>query len=293
MSKPKGTKNIRPFDQRDVISTNSVSAIASFAVGGSPLERFERICLHQQNYLAWLEDRHNQLDRLLQAKSKKGKRLRRPKDKTFRKYRWHSARMVLLDTINAFENFFKETVIGLATVLKDYVPLERIEGTVDAKYLWSVVSPNAACLIFEHQLFHNLESVDKATGMLVTGRRYNPNSQKPSAQVKCLKAIFQVRHTLSHNYGSVTQTDASKFGISGYRVCPDTVIDPSVDRMDVAITRFLKAEAASFTAWLRDETIKFLASIDQDQIRASDAVKLRALLGGTRVNWDKVPAFKK
>ncbi|CAA9447803.1 MAG: hypothetical protein AVDCRST_MAG58-602 [uncultured Rubrobacteraceae bacterium] len=145
-----------------------------------------------------------------------GGRKKGPKDAVYRKYRWYAEHLTLLEAINSFEVFYKQTLIALASALREFVPPGNIKGAIDGRVLWSTTGEvNIAALLFEHQLFHDLDNVDKATQMLINARRYNVNNPKSplNETVKAIQAIFQVRHTLSHNGGLVTGSDSTKLKV--------------------------------------------------------------------------------
>lgn len=175
-----------------------------------------------------------------------------------------------MEAINNFEVFYKQTLIDLASTLKELIPPGNIKGQVDGKVLWSITGEvSAASLLFEHQLFHDLESVDKATQMLINARRYNVNAPKPllKERLKAIQAIFQVRHTLSHNGGLVTGSDGTKLKVFGYDAPVTEVIDPTKNRLGETILAVLKAEATDFTEWLRKSTIKYLQEAAQRNLQ--------------------------
>jgi hypothetical protein len=114
--------------------------------------------------------------------------------------------------------------------------------------------------LFKHQLFHDLDNVDKATQMLMNARRYNVNNPKSPLKetVKAIQAIFQIRHTLSHNGGPVPGSDSTKLKVYGYDVPIYEVIDPTKEHLGKSILVLLKDEATAFTDWLRKSTIEYL-----------------------------------
>jgi len=138
--------------------------------------------------------------------------------------------------------------------------------------------------MFEQSLFHDLEVIDKCTQMLVESRRYNQNSPKANLadRVRALRAIFQIRHTLSHNNGLVTEGDAAKFKRLKFGIAAGEIIDPAKNFLGHSVFRELGAEAEDFTAWLASGTAAFLQRCIQDQGLAVSATKrqdLESLLG--------------
>lgn len=257
MARTIGARNITTMDTRTNIASSPNAQIKHLASssGETTLEYFHSILRHQSNYSTWIKSRH---DELLKAKQKG------PKDATFRKYKWYSEYLTLLESINAFEVFYKRTIVNLATALRIYVPADRVKGNIDTRILWSAPPGTPASdLIFESRLFHDLDSVDQSTESLVQSKRYNKNSPKPAikSRVRCLQAIFQVRHTLSHNHGLITASDAGKLKLLGYNSAVGEVIDPTKDDLGDAIRKILKLESDDFTTWILSETADYLEKI--------------------------------
>lgn len=266
MTRPRGSRNIQPFGSRTVIATTATQEIQYLVrqVNHVPREQFKALLSHQRGFLNWIDTRHQQL---LAAKRQLDPCGRGPKDAVYRKYRWYAEQQSLLEVINAFEAFYKNTLINLGDAIQSYVPPDKIKGDVDAKTIWAIPNPgSAAALIFEHQLFHNLRTVDDATNMLVGARRYCPDNTRGAfyARVKSLQAVFQIRHTLSHNQGHVTQSDAAKFAALGYSVAHGEVLDPSNDHLGAVVGDLLLQEASEFTDWILDKAAEFLTQRTRD-----------------------------
>jgi len=267
MSRTKGAKNLTPFDARAEISTSPNADIKHLASSANQtvLEYFHDLLRHQSNYSRWIQTRHDELkaakDELARLKSLGATG---PKYATYRKYKWYSEYLVLLEAINAYEVFYKRSIIRLADAVRDYVPPDRLKGSIDARILWSAPpSTPTTELIFESQLYHDLDNVDKATDALIQAKRYNKNSPPAALKstVRSLQAIFQIRHTLSHNHGLVTTSDAGKLKLLGYKAKPGEVLDPSKDDLGLAVNRALKLEAEAFTAWLLQATAAYLKTL--------------------------------
>lgn len=293
MSRPAGSKNIQQFQERTVVGTTSSTAVKHLAnsATASPLEELSSLLKHQQNFLTWIDSRH---DQLMAAKRDAGQN--GPKDAVYSKYRWYSEQQLLLEAINAFEVFFKRTFIALAEPLRRYVPPEKIKGAVDAKTLWaSGRQRSLVALIFEHQLFHDLEQIDNNANMLIGQRRYKPNDAKSPLRkrVRALQCIFQIRHTLSHNQGYVTTSDAAKFKSIGWAVKASEVIDPTKDHLGTVIRDLIKLEAREFTDWLLGATAKMLADYSDERnellpLRLRDRIEsaVGKHAGITALEWD-------
>ncbi len=190
--------------------------------------------------------------------------------------------------------FFEKTLVRLGMLLGDYVPPDAFKDIkIDAPLVWSTAGQiSASALMFEQSLFHDLEAIDKCLQMLVEARRYNQHSPKPglAKRVKAIRAIFQIRHTLSHNSGLVTDGDAAKFKRLKFQITPSEVIDPARDYLGTAVFLILDAEATEMTAWLADATATFLQKCITDRTLAvplSSKGDFEKLLG-TRPSWANV-----
>jgi hypothetical protein len=261
MTRPAGAGNVQPFEARTSIATTATQEIRHLAQQASdtPREQFKALLRHQKNYLNWIDTRHTGL---LEARSQLNTSGRGPKDASYRKYRWYAQQQSLLEAINSLEVFYKNTFINLGGAIQSYVPAEKVKGTVDAKTLWAIANPSStAALIFEHQLFHNLKTIDDHTNLLVGSRRYMPDntSGQHYTVARSLQVIFQIRHTLSHNQGRVTQSDMAKFAALGFNVVQGEVLDPSSDHLGSVIRDVLLSEVDQFTDWLLDKAADYLS----------------------------------
>ena len=294
--KPKGAKNITPFASRKAIETSDDAEIRHLAeMPGAPFPMLVQLYNHQENYLKWLHDRHNRIveleDKLADAKeiaSKKGPK--GAKLATFEKYLWYAEQAVLLDAINAFEVFFKRTFVGLTRCLREYIDPESLKDRLDFKLIWAMDGRvSAAELLFEQRLFHNTDQIDEATHILVGKKRYA--DQKLADRVKVLRGIFQIRHTLSHNGGMVTKSDAGKFKLYGFDITDGEVIDPRKNDLRIAVFREIVKEADDFTAWLLKATVDFLIKCHANGQVVPIALRaeLRAGLGNNAKEWARVP----
>ncbi len=265
MSRTQGAGNIQPFEARAAVATTSAQDVRHLARQSdlSPLDQFEALLRNQRTFLNWIDTRHSEL---VDAKKQINPNGRGPKDGVYRKYRWYTEQQSLLEAINGFEVFYKSSSIALAKSVRRYVAPQKIKGNVDAKVLWVAQgSASFTSLIFEHQLFHNLDAVDDATNMLIGAKRYIPsNLNGPLAgRVRAIQCIFQIRHTLSHNQGRVTQSDSAKFASLGFAAEHGEVIDPGKDHLGDAVRDLLKLEAREFTAWALSKTAIFLSGAGQ------------------------------
>lgn len=294
MARTKGAINVVPFENRDGIETSSSGEIRHLAnPDASPLKQFQKLLTHQQNFLKWIDTRHDDLrDAQKELSELKGGSKKGPKDAVYRKYKWYAEQLTLLEAINNLEVFYKQTLIALASTLQELIPPENIKGTIDGRVLWSMtekVSP--ASLLFQHQLFHDLDKVDQATSMLVNKRRYNVNDVNSPLKdrSKAIHAVFQIRHTLSHNGGLVTESDGTKFQVYGYEASVNEIVDPTAQDLGKAILRLLETEAVDFTEWLRKSTIEYLHRATQRNLQVPESKRehLQNFLGNDK-EWSRI-----
>ena len=295
-----GAKNIVAFAKRTEIATSASQEVRHFAnISGNPLTEFQGLLNHQDNFLVWVDERHEKIveqkNELLQLKGLANAGPGGAKEGTFVKYRWYAVQLVLLEAINAFETFYKKTFIGLGVAVQDYVhPEEMNDAKIDARLLWSLTGQmSVPALLFEQSLFHDLEAIDKTAEMLIGKRRYNQKSEKnPLAErIRALRAIFQIRHTLSHNNGLVTDSDAAKFKRLKFDITAKDIIDPVKSSLGLAVFRELEAEAKDFTAWLAGATAAFLTKCSVDRglvVHVAKRQELETLLGA-HACWANVP----
>jgi hypothetical protein len=286
MGRTVGAKNIAAFSDRTTISTTSSGEIKHLSKTGTVLENFQELIKHQRNYATWLKTRHRDLKKAKEtSKRESGDKTRGPKNATYEKYTWYSESICLLEAINSFETFYKRSLIALAKALKEHVSADSVKGSVDAKVLWAAtVDADPIDLIFESRLYHDLDAVDEATQTLIAAKRYNKNSQNNPLrdQIRGLQAIFQIRHTLSHNHGRVTESDATKLRLLGFQITVDEVIDPSKNQLGDVVRDLLEDEAAQFTDWLLKQAAKYLKKRAQDTgsvLRQDTKAKIEASLG--------------
>jgi hypothetical protein len=264
-----GARNITPLTQRNEIDTTSRQQIEHLTSHlGCPWLEFDKLLSHQSNYLNWLDKRYEknrelqaEVDRLSGLPLRRGPRGAR--EGTYIKYRWYAEHLVLLETINAFENFYKKTFVRLGNILQDFIDPVSFprELAVDPRLIWNIGGKaTAAALMFESKLFHNLNTVDECSKMLIGQKRYNAgNPGAPMRErVNALNCIFQIRHTMSHNNGLVTDSDRVKFVRLGMSATTGEIIDLTKNKLGIAILKELKSEAWDFTIWLSDKTARHL-----------------------------------
>lgn len=294
--KTKGAKNIVAFAKRTSIETSGDSEIRHLAdSSGSPLEKLRQTFRHQENYLVWLRSRHEKIVEMqtkLDATSGGGAKTgpSGAKEGTLDKYEWYAGQSVLLESINAFELFFKRTFVGLAECLHEYLDPSALENSIDFKLIWAMNGQlSVAELLFEKSLFHNTDHIDNATHILVGKKRYSDTRLKP--RVRVIRSIFQIRHTFSHNGGLVTKSDAGKFRLYGYKIADGEVIDPAKNNLRVSVSREILSEAQEFMEWLLVATVDFLVKCDKNGVTLPAKLRpeLRALLGNNAKQWKRVP----
>jgi hypothetical protein len=258
------------FVNRTEIPVSRTQAIQLRGAQLAPLEQFIASVNHQRNYLKWLQKRHDKIidlkEALTQAETGLSPKRKGAKGETYRKYLWSAECMGLLDVINSFEFFYKASCIGLAIALGDIIPASQIKGKVEARFIWQSPGYSTQRLLFEHRLFHDVSQVNEVTKMLIGETCYN--AQPNNTTYRCIQAVFQIRHTLSHNSGQMTQSDATKLQILGFNAAPDGALDPGDDNLEEAIFRFLVEEAKEFTGWLEKKIVNYINT------RFSEAVEI-------------------
>jgi hypothetical protein len=292
MSRKLGAKNITGLVDRTTVSTSAGSSAP--VKSRAPLDQFLSLLRNQENLLKWIQSRHDALTSISRNSATQKHGPKGPKSETFRKYSRHIEQLGLLEGINAFEVFYKRTVIALGEAIQECVPLDGIKDKVEARVLWSLASNvSVPALVFEGQLFHDLDVVDRATKMLIGKPRYNSSQPLPAMKdiVRSIQAVFQVRHTLSHNAGMVTPSDSIKFKVLGFTAKAGESIDPSRGDFGRGVFKLLKQEATEFTEWLRKATIEFLATAEASRgikLPAARKPELMVILGGKDADWNTV-----
>ena len=282
MPRIQGAGNIQSFEDRATVATTSAQDVRHLARQSDlcPLAQFEALLRNQRNFLNWIDTRHSEL---AAAKQKIDPNGRGPKDGVYRKYRWYTEQQSLLEAINGFEVFYKSTSIALAKSIRRHVAPQNVKGNVDAKVLWLAQgSASFVSIIFEHQMFHNLDTIDGATNMMIGAKRYIPsNLNSPLAdRVRAIQCIFQMRHTLSHNQGRVTQSDSAKFAALGFEATHGEVLDPGKDHLGIVVRDLLHLEAKEFTAWVLSKTATFLSAPNQRHpLKQKTKDRIEKLLG--------------
>ena len=293
MGRPAGKKNIVHLKDRTALSTTNTSGIIHLSENNklSHIEQFKSLLRHQNNYLNWIDDRHEKLTEYANELDKKN-----PKGKTYKKYRWYAEQLVLLESINAFESYYKATIIGIAESLHHSgIPPLEISGKIDRSVIWEHSEEDSlVSLLFESNIYHDLSTIDKATKSLVGAERYKPSQPTDEMReiVRSLKLIFQIRHTLSHNKGRITKSDAIKFKTIGYQAAHGEVFDPTIDQFGWIIKECIKKEATEFNKWILKETANRIKGYFH-QISSSPPVDLKSTIersiGGhpdlTDLNW--------
>lgn len=278
MTRIKGAKNVVVLEDRTTISTSPNSSIKHLAASSQKTESEAFIALmkHQGNFVDWIISRHEELLKL---------KVKAPKDATYKKYKWYAEHMLLLEAINAFEVFYKRSIVALGTALAPHVPADRVKGNIDMRILWTAPAGTPASdLIFESRLYHDLDNIDQATEALIQAKRYNKNKPPPALKkrVRTLQAVFQLRHTLSHNHGLVTASDSGKLQLLGYAAKIGEVVDPTKDFLGEVVRRVLMSEAKDFSTWLLKAAADYLNDIHTNtgvELSRSILVTLETKLG--------------
>ncbi len=292
-----------PLEDRVLIETSPVDEEKDFSKC-SPLFDLQSKLKHQKRFLDRLEDQHKKLTKLEADKARLTSRRKGPVGPSvaaFDKYQGYAEQLVLLEAINAFEVFYKNMILGLARLLRNIISPDQIKEKIEARIIWSLdvddfidsdFSPTD--LIFESKLFHRLSEIDEATNTLVGQKSYISNSASMTKRMRAIERAFQIRHTLSHNCGLVTKSDAVKFQRLGCNISTGSVLDPSKNYLRRSVMDLLRTEANDFTNWLREKTIALLkAEIKKrglnlkagETLPGCDYAGLFLLLDGTNADW--------
>lgn len=296
-----------PLEDRVLIETSLVAEEKDFSKC-SPQRELHNKFKYQERFLDRLENQHKKL--MKSEADMAALKLRRkgpigPRTAVFDKYQGYAEQLVLLEAINAFEVFYKNMILGLARLLRNFVSLDQIKEKIEARLIWLLdiddftqIDFSPTDLIFESRVFHDLEEINKATNMLIGQSRYI----RSGAMIKRMRAIeraFQIRHTLSHNCGRVTKSDAVKFKRLGCKITEGSVLDPSKNYLRRAVVDLLRNEADDFANWLREKTIVMLkAEVGKRgfPMTAAAAVpdwrEFWFLLGGTYADWQFIPEHR-
>lgn len=248
------------FEKRTTVPVSDTRAIQLRGTKLCPLERFLETVHRHRVFIEYLKRRNRRIDdlnnELSMLRTGHPPERRGSYDETFRKHLWFAECMSLLDVINAFEFFFKTTFIILADAIAPLIDERTIKGQVEALSVWQAprdYSPRS--LVLEHRLFHNTEDIDEVSHMLIRKRRYSGDNE---TRLRVM-AIFQIRHTLSHNSGQMTASDRSRLSRYGFSTSSDIgVIDPSEDNLTESIFDYLSREAEEYSKWLIAATESFV-----------------------------------
>jgi len=299
MARPPGSKNMIRFLDRKRIPTSRHTDVSYYPSSKNPLTVYQGQLSNARNFLLWLDKTQealrstiSDLNVYLEANNVTSRR--GPKGATSGKYKWYSQQLTLLESINGFESFVKQSLIVLTDLIAQFLKHTRFNGTVDVSRLIESSTPvSVGKLLWEDQLFHHPDSIDDATNKLIGAKLYTINrmTEENYPRGRALLCAFQIRHTLSHNCGYVTQSDMMKFRHIRFQVDQDQLIDPSKDQLGEAVLQFLEREAELFNAFLILETANSLNRILRSNGESIPWSKRRdfEILLGRSSNWDNLP----
>src|SRR5437867_10424287 len=100
MPRTSGAKNVTALEARTIVSTTTATSDpAKAAAGQSPLEQFLSLLRHQENFLKWIESRHEALSSLSNNSTSRKPGPKGPKSATFRKYQRYVQQLALLEAV--------------------------------------------------------------------------------------------------------------------------------------------------------------------------------------------------
>jgi hypothetical protein len=256
--KPIGTKNILSLGERKSIPTVASMDLSTGHDDKNAKKALSQLVKVNDNFIRWIKKHHGMLSKVVEG----GKPPSKLKKKIFDKYCWYAEKLVILEAINGFETFYKNSLISLATVLRDYVDIENITGNVDIKILWIHKHHSPPKLLLENQIFYDLAAIDKYTRMFLNKARYDGSNKKLKREIQeiCrgIRCMFQIRHTLSHNNGKVIKADRTKFKSLGYDVAVDQFINPLAESLAESIKKLIETESEFFSNFLKVEALNIL-----------------------------------
>ena len=181
--------------------------------------------------------------------------------------------MILISLIETFERFLKETAAVCVTVLARYVLDDRfdefrIQGSNLAAHFGSDTLGKALC---ESDTWLDCKQINDRFRRLLAnpfeaGAFYVfPRSgQQPVAEqwrFETMSLLWQIRHTIVHNVGAITHSDAIKLRLlAREHVAPDRILTPDRDDLRYA-KRFLDESASSINQRVVERLAALLTAI--------------------------------
>ena len=226
MSKSKTRGRSRHLLEIKEIPTTKLSDIKKLSSqeNMTPLNKFLNTLTNQKNLFNWVEKKVNDIDNIndkLKSISN-NYRYRTARNETYNQYLWYLRKICLLEAINAFETFYKDSVISLSKILLDNINLDKIKGSIEKSLIIKLNPNDVINVVFESELYHSTSKINEITQLLFSNCEdssfylkiekptKNPKNLKYKEEAENIDIIFQLRHTLSHNNGFVTISDAKK-----------------------------------------------------------------------------------
>lgn len=302
-TKSKKGKPKYEFDLLD-IPTTSLQEIKGFSnfENLTTLQIFKKQIDKQKNFFKWLDSKIDTIDELVEKS--KGEKKNTARNRSYAQYLWYLRKLLLLDIINSFETFYKNIAIDIANILTIYIDEIKVKGSVEKSLILKASDSDIINLIFESDLYHSISSINDITNVFFqycSSKQFYSNDMRTencTKKIRCkndinkINLVFQIRHTLSHNNGFVTVSDAKKIKVLSGKVKEKETIDPSKN-IDIknkqkntrvisyheAICKFLYQEASEFNDWvierLEESLDRIIVSGKTIQPETIDKIKKR------------------
>lgn len=190
--------------------------------------------------------------------------------------------LAVAHTVGAFERFLKETAAECidhisAFVLDGRLDEFSVKGGVASAHFGAATVGDALC---ESDTWLNCNQINTRFRKLLaepfeSGNFYvfPGSTQLPADErfrFEIIAAIFQMRHTLVHNLGVLTKSDATKLGqILKTQVQPDQVFTPTLDDVRY-LKRFVDETAARINERVAQRLSELLTTMHTDGHLAFD-----------------------
>jgi len=218
--------------------------------------------------------------------------------KSFDGHRGRLHAMCLANMVGAFERFLKELAVVCVNNLRDFSLDARLDefslkGSVVAAHFNTQSVGNALC---EADTWLNLETVNNKFRKLladpfIPGSFYvfpmttQQGEQDEVDRSQLIPAIFQLRHTLVHNLGVITESDATKLRrILQSPIQGNKVLRPSSWNV-LQVKKVLDAAAKNINSRVAIRLAELLQKMHQENYLnldpASKAQELATLFGAT------------
>jgi hypothetical protein len=190
---------------REVLAhTNSLPAEAA-----CPIRHFEKSASDDLALIKYIED-HVNTENIYDA--------------VYDRHMGHLMRMVLGELLEAFERFIKETAAGCVDFLAPYAADDRFDEFVPIRGAHIGAFVNSGSIgkaLCESDTWLNNDTINRRFKsvlkthfgndweLLFPGPNQQPQAERQNAAT--LGILWQIRHTLAHNVGVITESDSMRF----------------------------------------------------------------------------------